>query len=430
MKEITRVHLAKTPYSVEVDAKRELEKYLQEIEKRMAGDTDVMREIEARMVELLEERGVSRDGVISAVDVNSLREQMGEPSEFSEEPEADSVVDVEPEEKPSKRLMRDTDNAVLGGVSAGIAAYFNINPLWVRLLMIISPFMTVGTSILIYIALWLAMPPARTAAEKLQMRGQAVTLDALKNQAEEDEGRQPAEHVVLKIGRFMLGAFLVAVTFSLFIGLVVGGAAGLELVTMLDGFSAQSGAWTLWIILAIGGVAGVMLAALLAQSVFRKKVGRTSGVLMLVMLAIAAFSVSGAAIAGTYAKAQFAQDERRLTKVVPIELPKNLEGVKDVRSDNDDVFVTINPRGDKIRAELKYLSVNNDKVPEVTVKRDGDTLAVTREGWDDFDECSRSFFGGWGLCSFSQVMQVRFYGPVDYFDRGFESDIELESDEV
>ena len=84
MKEVTRMHLAKTPYSVEVDAKKALEGYLAAIEKTMRAEPEVMREIETRMVELLAERGVAKDGVISLDDVNALKTQMGDPKEFSE----------------------------------------------------------------------------------------------------------------------------------------------------------------------------------------------------------------------------------------------------------------------------------------------------------------------------------------------------------
>ena len=82
MKEITRIHLAKTPFSVEVDAKKSLEKYLNLIQKNMHAEPEAMREIEARMVELLAERGVSKDDVISHDDVLAVQEQMGEPRDF------------------------------------------------------------------------------------------------------------------------------------------------------------------------------------------------------------------------------------------------------------------------------------------------------------------------------------------------------------
>ena len=69
MKEITRIHLAKTAFSVEIDAKKSLERYLNSIQKNMHADAEAMKEIEARMVEILAERGVMKEGVISDDDV-------------------------------------------------------------------------------------------------------------------------------------------------------------------------------------------------------------------------------------------------------------------------------------------------------------------------------------------------------------------------
>ena len=161
MKEITRIHLAKTAFSVEIDAKKSLEKYLNSIQKNMHADAEAMKEIEARMVELLAERGVSKDGVISHDDVVAVQQQMGEPQDFADGEAPETVDTAETNaNKPTKRLMRDPDNAILGGVCAGIAAYWGINPLWVRLLFIFSPFITFGTSLLIYIVLWISMPEA------------------------------------------------------------------------------------------------------------------------------------------------------------------------------------------------------------------------------------------------------------------------------
>ena len=126
MKEITRIHLAKTAFSVEIDAKKSLEKYLNSIQKNVHADAEAMREIEARMVEILAERGVMKEGVISDDDVLAIKNQMGEPRDFSDDSEGATDELTDDNEKPEKQLMRDTDGAVIGGVCAGIAAYFNI----------------------------------------------------------------------------------------------------------------------------------------------------------------------------------------------------------------------------------------------------------------------------------------------------------------
>lgn len=409
MKEITRIHLAKTPFSVEVDAKKVLERYLRDIEKVMKAEPEAMREIEARMVELLAERGVKADGVIGDSDVDALRQQMGEPKEFSD---GDEEL-IEPEEisdKPIKRLMRDTDNAIFGGVCAGIAAYFGINPLWIRLIAIISPFVTFGTMLLVYVVLWIATPPARTAAEKLQMRGEAVTLDALKRLAASEEVAQETSRVAGRVGRVILGTTLLLMAFGVMIGLVVGGVFGIGVVSLMEGLPAQSWAWGLWASLAIGGLAGFGLLALLAHSAFKWQVKRPVGVAMIVMLAIVAFSISAVALFGAQTAEQYARDEKRLTKVVPIALPVNLEGVKYVDHKGHLVLDNDN-RSSKIRAELRYFAPKNAEPPKVTVEREGDTLNVFVEEPKD---CVQSIFLGWHGC-LGRTAQVNFYGPVEYW---------------
>ena len=73
--------------------------------------------------------------------------------------------------------MRDPDNRVLGGVAGGIAAYMGWDVTAVRLAMIILLFIPYAPIIILYLILWLVMPLARTAADKLMMRGQSVTLE-------------------------------------------------------------------------------------------------------------------------------------------------------------------------------------------------------------------------------------------------------------
>ena len=199
MKEITNIHLAKTPFRVEVEAKHALGEYLASIQQRMHAEPEAMREIEARMVELLAERGVTRDGVVTTEDVTALRGQMGEPREFASEAEAGDddaalrdAAEAALADGAPKQLMRDTDHALIGGVCAGVAAYFGISPLWIRLLAIVSPFMTFGTALLIYIVMWLSIPPAVTASDKLRMAGKPVTFDSLKKAAAEPAGGSQA----------------------------------------------------------------------------------------------------------------------------------------------------------------------------------------------------------------------------------------------
>ena len=73
MKEITRIHIAKTPYDIEVTAKKELEKYTTKLE-LYADDPNLLEDIEIRLTEILSSRGTEKDGVITEDDVKSIRE--------------------------------------------------------------------------------------------------------------------------------------------------------------------------------------------------------------------------------------------------------------------------------------------------------------------------------------------------------------------
>lgn len=74
-----------------------------------------------------------------------------------------------------KKMFRDPDNQVLGGVSSGIAAYFGADVTLIRLLFVISIFLG-GTGIIIYIILWMITPVAKSLTDKMQMQGEPVTL--------------------------------------------------------------------------------------------------------------------------------------------------------------------------------------------------------------------------------------------------------------
>ncbi|WBO82758.1 PspC domain-containing protein [Hymenobacter yonginensis] len=86
---------------------------------------------------------------------------------------------TDPDTDPAfKKLYRDTDNGKVGGVSAGLAAYLRVDVVVVRiafLLLLIAG----SLGFWLYIILWILLPEAKTASDKLRMRGDAVTLSAL-----------------------------------------------------------------------------------------------------------------------------------------------------------------------------------------------------------------------------------------------------------
>ena len=409
MKEITRIHLAKTPFSVEVDAKKSLEKYLNLIQKNMHAEPEAMREIEARMVELLAERGVSKDGVIGHDDVLAVQKQMGEPRDFSDDASEviDEIEDKDIDDKPAKQLMRDPDNAIIGGVCAGVAAYFNINPLWVRLIAIISPFMTFGTAVLIYVVMWLSMPPARTASDKLRMRGEPVTLASLKKAAADESSAMTdggGAMVVAKIFRYSAGALIFLMTLTVLFGLIVGGVFGISLVNLLDGLSAQMWAWGLWFSLAIGGIAAVVLGMVLARSVFTWTMNRVSMITTIAATIVISMSMASAGIFGMQTGSEFSYETQHLTRKMDVKMP-DTNGVKSIVIEGA-MGSVVRTDSDKLRVEASYLHLPSVKKPTIKARRDGDRLILSVD-----EECPRTMFFG-GCRVFSTLANFKIYAPA------------------
>ena len=223
MNEITRIHLGRQPFTIAVDAHTTLKAYMAAIRKEVR-DPDVMDEVELRMAELLNERGISNEKVILAKDVAFLQEQLGKPSDFS-----DDTTETEQDtagEQPTKRLFRDTDNALLAGVSAGLANYFGIDAVIVRILFVVITLFSGGAGIFVYLVLWLLVPAAETSSEKLQMRGLPVTVEALKKSLSNADVAGTARRANSTFLRFIDGAFKVVL--KLFgIGLIVASMAAI-----------------------------------------------------------------------------------------------------------------------------------------------------------------------------------------------------------
>ena len=87
---------------------------------------------------------------------------------------------------PKKRLYRDIDNKVLGGICSGLAAYFNIDVVWIRVLAVVLLFATSGGAAFVYIILWLIIPPAISRGQKMEMHGENVTIENIERAIKEE----------------------------------------------------------------------------------------------------------------------------------------------------------------------------------------------------------------------------------------------------
>lgn len=189
MKKTLTVNLGGTVFHIDEDAYQLLDKYLSNLRihfRKEEGSDEIMNDFEMRISELLNDRVRLGHNVITIEHVEEVIQRMGKPEELfgseddKEESREEFKSHVHQETQTTgtrKKLMRDPDNRVLGGVAGGIAAYMGWDVTAIRLIMIVLLFIPYAPIIILYIILWLIMPMARTAADKLIMRGQSVTLE-------------------------------------------------------------------------------------------------------------------------------------------------------------------------------------------------------------------------------------------------------------
>lgn len=280
MKDITRIHLAKTAYDIELPAKTQLAAYLKELA-LYAGDDDVLEDIEIRMTEILRDRGTPSGGVITPEDVAALKEQLGDPTEFAGDTPPTETVPMPP---TSRQLYRSTDNALLGGVLSGIATYINAPVIAIRLAFVLALILSLGTATIVYALLWILLPPATTSAEKLQLAGKPVTLQSLKEVAQESAekvGKSNAGHLFKNIILYGTGTFF---AISAIGALVITTVGGFALFFGTDPAVLSGHSHFFWLIYPLFVLSGLLLTALfsvLAYAFFAQKATRRIGIALI-----------------------------------------------------------------------------------------------------------------------------------------------------
>lgn len=191
MKKTLTVNLGGTVYNIDEDAYRLLDNYLKNLRlhfRKQQGAEEIVNDIEIRIAELFSEKVTSIKQVITIADVEEIISRVGKPEDFGDVDEetgdskkkshSDSTGQNQDQTTaPHRHLYRDPDNRMLGGVAAGLAAYLGWDITLVRVLMVILVFLPYCPMIIVYLIAWIVMPEAYTAAQKLNMRGQAVTVE-------------------------------------------------------------------------------------------------------------------------------------------------------------------------------------------------------------------------------------------------------------
>lgn len=241
MNKTVTVNIGGIVFHIDENAYERFRTYLEAIRSHFTteeGRDEIMQDIESRIAEMFQERLKDIKQVITLEDVEQVTRQMGRPDQFVEEEERPAAnVPLTANGKVKRKLFRDPDEKLLGGVCSGIANYFDIDRVWVRLAFAFI-FFVFGTGFLLYILLWIIIPEASTTAEKLQMRGEPVTISTIEKNVREEMGQvksnlsQTGKKAGTVVGRifeaigevfkflFLFIGKLIAV-FFLFIGIVV-----------------------------------------------------------------------------------------------------------------------------------------------------------------------------------------------------------------
>ncbi|SHG32121.1 phage shock protein C (PspC) family protein [Flavobacterium fluvii] len=191
MNKTVNINLGGMFFHIDEDAYQKLTRYFEAIKRSLSnssGQDEIIKDIEMRVSELLTEKQKTDKHVVGLKDVDEVIAVMGQPEDYR--------IDDEEAGNPTpnfsnsssirtKKLYRDTENGMIGGVLAGLGHYFGIDKVWLRVFLLILV-LAWGTGFLAYIILWIVMPAATTTAEKLEMTGEPVTISNIEKKVREE----------------------------------------------------------------------------------------------------------------------------------------------------------------------------------------------------------------------------------------------------
>ncbi len=336
MNEIKRCSIGGISFTLELNAYDALNDYIETLKGAYKDDPDgeeILADIEARIAELILSTQ-SADGVVAKPLIDNIIKQLGMPDEIDDEKAEDYTrstehTDLNGNPRIPRRLYRDLENSKLGGVCAGLAKYFDIDPTWVRLTMFAPLILSTvgelhifdwfffykitswmgnlfGLLVIAYIIMWFSVPAASTARQKLEQKGERITAQGIKENtqsAPDERERTLVAKIVMTIGGIMLVVLKVFAALML-VGLVVGGSilglVALSSIPMIA-FDAATGL----ALLSFFFVVLVPIAVLIYLAVLFIGSRKPSGKFLLVMLVLWILSLVTMTISAIKSPARF-----------------------------------------------------------------------------------------------------------------------------
>lgn len=187
-------------FSLEEDAYNRLNGYLEEIKRYFSAFTygsEVIADIESRIAEQFNALIGPKQQVITLPDVENLIKVMGSVADITSGSRESGRPEIPLPPKPPvrRRLYRSTENVMIAGVAAGLAAYLDWDVTVMRLLFVLislTTFVIGPYAVAAYLIFWLVVPKAVTGSAKLEMRGEDVTIANLEENVKENKGKKPS----------------------------------------------------------------------------------------------------------------------------------------------------------------------------------------------------------------------------------------------
>lgn len=209
-------------FNIDYDAYQILDQYLKEVGKHLNDEEkdEILRDIEARLAELFTFKLNGRESV-NCEDVKEIIEVMGSPEQY----EADYIGEKKAEQpkqdqssrKKHRKLYRNPNDKVIGGIASGLGCYFNIDPVVVRILFVALCIISCGWGLLVYLIFLIAMPIAQSKAQQLEMKGVEPSLENINSVNTESlqyQDNSSTLHKIIKIC-FIIFSIIIGVTLAL-----------------------------------------------------------------------------------------------------------------------------------------------------------------------------------------------------------------------
>jgi len=266
MENVKKVNIGGFAFILDEKAYALLKGYMDSLEThylKVENGKEIVEGIEGRLAELLMDKA-GKTGVVSQQIAQKCIDTLGHPEDFDD---SEEMKPAQKDKSKKKKLFRDSDDKLIGGVFSGLAAFFGVDPLLFRLgsvaLWVLCIILAEHTSCLdalpsiipvLYIILWICVPLAKTNQQRYEMRGEEISLDEIERQVNERSAYRRGSNafgVICKIMLIIIGGFFLLIGISGLIAIfavIVGlGVAGIGLAGVLDGLISLSLGGPYWI---------------------------------------------------------------------------------------------------------------------------------------------------------------------------------------